>query len=381
MGNALSLDSIVNIEVTLPARATSGRNCDLVLLIGADGGVYEAGERMRLYSSPAEMLADGFLDSDRVYKAAALVLGQSPAPSRVAVAIIGEVPEEGGTTRPETIVETLAACRAANDEWYAVVYCASATDADHLDAAAWAETASPSCVYAYTTADPACLTSGTNIFTQMKAAGRRRAIGQYSTKHDDAVAAIMGYAAGMLESNNPAFTLAYKKEQGVTVENSDASVAESAVSRIKANNGNVYVNRGGYTVFEEGACGDGTWFDEVILLDKYTYAIQKAVMDLLTGSVKIPQTEGGMTMITAKVNSVCSQMRSSGFIAEGDWKGEPVKALQYGDVLPGGFLVQTDAIDAQPATDREARKAPNIYISLKLAGAEHYVTIKINANR
>lgn len=158
MSNALSLDSIVNIEVKLPARTTSGRNCDLVLLIGSTN-VVTAEERIKIYTSATEMLSDGFLESDRLYKAAVLVLGQSVSPSRVAIGRIGTVSEgEEEDPRTETPVEIITACRAANDEWYAAVYCAETDDEGHLALAEYCETAFPSCIYAYSSSDSAVST-------------------------------------------------------------------------------------------------------------------------------------------------------------------------------------------------------------------------------
>lgn len=51
------------------------------------------------------------------------------------------------------------------------------------------------------------------------------------------------------------------------------------------------------------------------------------------------------------------------------------------DTLPGGYLIQSEPIDSQSQADRDARKAPPIYVSLKLAGAIHHVTISVDVNR
>ena len=74
-------------------------------------------------------------------------------------------------------------------------------------------------------------------------------------------------------------------------------------------------------------------------------------------------------------------MFSAGFIAGGVWKGKKILNLETGDSIPNGYLVQAESIDSQSQVDREARKAPPIYVSLKLAGAIHYVTIIIDVNR
>ena len=56
-------------------------------------------------------------------------------------------------------------------------------------------------------------------------------------------------------------------------------------------------------------------------------------------------------------------------------------ALEYGKVLPGGYLIQSEPISEQAQAERDARNAPPIYVSLKLAGAIHHVTIQVDVNR
>ena len=126
---------------------------------------------------------------------------------------------------------------------------------------------------------------------------------------------------------------------------------------------------------------DGTWFDEVIYLDKYKNDMQLAVMDLLYQNNKIAQTEPGMTRIKDAIKVVCEDMNRIGFIATGVWKSNDILNLAYGATLPSGYMIQSEPIDEQSQADRDARKAPPIYVSLKLAGAIHHVTIQVDVNR
>ena len=126
---------------------------------------------------------------------------------------------------------------------------------------------------------------------------------------------------------------------------------------------------------------DGSWFDEIIYLDKYKNDMQLAIMDLLVNNNKIPQTENGMTKIKDAVKTVCDDMNRIGFIAGGKWLGNDILELKNGDTLPNGYVIQSELIDNQSQADRDARKAPPIYVALKLAGAIHYVTIQVDVNR
>ena len=87
---SLPLDDIVNIKVNLPQITSTGREFNLPLLIG-NTSLFN--ERIKIYSSTDEMLEDGFLSSDRLYMAAALLFGQEETPDRIAVGKIGTVTE------------------------------------------------------------------------------------------------------------------------------------------------------------------------------------------------------------------------------------------------------------------------------------------------
>ena len=284
----------------------------------------------------------------------------------------------------ETPLATLQACREDDGEWYIGIYCGAISNDQILDCAQYVESVSPDTVFAYTTNDAKVMdTEDGGIFKKLKDLSYRHSFGQYSSKNDDAVCAIIGWAmVAMTGTINSAFTLAYKTEVGVETENSSALFSSAKVNAIKGNYGNVYINRGSYyNVFEEGTMADGTWFDEVIYLDKYKNDMQLAVMDLLYQNNKIAQTEAGMTRIKDAIKVVCEDMNRIGFIATGVWKSNDILNLAYGATLPSGYMIQSEPIDEQSQADRDARKAPPIYVSLKLAGAIHHVTIQVDVNR
>jgi hypothetical protein len=193
------------------------------------------------------------------------------------------------------------------------------------------------------------------------------------------VASIQGYAMGANNgTRNSAYTLAYKQMPGVTVSN----LTNTQVINIKAKNGNVYISRGGqYEVFEQGHMSNGTSFDELINLDKLANDIQLAVMDALYQAPKIPQTDAGVTQLINAISEPCRQAVNIGFIAPGLWKGQSILNLSTGDVLQEGFLIQSETINSQTQADRDARKAPYIYVAVKLAGAIEFVVIRVDVNR
>lgn len=278
----------------------------------------------------------------------------------------------------ESPLSAVIACRLANSDWYAVAT-TSQNKADILAVAKYIESCTPHSAQFATTADTDVLNNvAGNVLESLKALLYGRTLCMYSTA-TNTVASIMGYAMGANNgTRNSAYTLAYKTMPGVVTEN----LTNTQVINIKASNGNVYISRGGqYNVFEQGHMSNGTSFDELIGLDKLANDIQLSIMDVLYQSPKVPQTEDGVTRLISAINEPCRQAVMVGFIAPGVWKGQPILNLSTGDVLSEGYLVQSESIASQTQADRDARKAPYIYVAVKLAGAIEFVVIRVDVNR
>ncbi|MFC2341365.1 MAG: DUF3383 family protein, partial [Selenomonas artemidis] len=271
--NVLPLDPVVNIIVNLAAVSATRKKFNLALLMGDVGSVADfADRRIVTYDSLNSMLQAGFTTEDRLYKAAALIFGQRKKPPLVAI---------GKVASKETPVKTIQALRQEDSEWYVGIYCGDMTDAQLLEVQEFVEACTPSTMFAFTTADNKAKAADGGIFGTIKSKKYRRIIGQYSTAHKDAVCAIIGWAMGAMSAStmNSAFTLAYKPEVGVQAENYMQTFTTNDLNNIKNNYGNVYINRGNYyDVFEEGRVGDGSWFDEIIYLDKFKNDMQLSIM-------------------------------------------------------------------------------------------------------
>lgn len=200
-----------------------------------------------------------------------------------------------------------------------------------------------------------------------------------TTTYKEAAAAIMGYAMGSnTQTANSAYELFGKSEVGITAE----QVTNTELTKIKSYNGNVYVNRGTvYNLFENGTMHDGTYFDEVLNLDVLSNALQIAVVNEFTGQGKIPQTDDGMELLVNVLTAPLENAVNTGFIAPGVWNSAPILTVKTGDVLTSGYKILFDSISGQSQADREARKAPPVYILAKLAGAMHNLQIGLYVNR
>jgi hypothetical protein len=365
-----SLTNIVNVSVQVSPLSVVNSAFNLGLIVGSST-VISATTRVRLYSGTDDMLAGGWLGTEPEYLAAQIYFSQSPRPNKVAIG-------RWDITGAETAVQAVTACRAANNDWYAVYVC-DQVKADIIAIAAYIETATPLSVYFYTTADAEVLagTAG-NVMITLQASKRHRTWGQYSTTLYAAVAA-MGYSMGANTGlANSAYTLAYKSEVGVTPE----VLTTTQYTTITGYNGNVYTNFGAtYNLLAQGTMADGVHFDEVLNLDVLTNAIQTAVMNALTQAPKIPQSAAGVSMLVTAITVPCNAARVRGVLAPGIWTAAPVLGLKTGDTLSTGYMVLADSIANQSQADRDARISPPIYVPVKLAGAIEHVVIGVIVNR
>ena len=384
MANELNLKAIVKVDVNLALKAAVRKSFNLGLIIGTSA-IISVAQRVKIYASAADLLSDGFLSTSDEYKAAVLYFSQHPEPDKLAVGI---------KASGESWVEAFTACRAANSEWYMFVPLGISDD-EAVTLAASVEAADPDTMMLYTTHTDDVLQETydestppvrvQDVFMRMKALLYRKSWGVYCDDSTESAAAWMGVACGLNSgTNNSAFTMAYKSAVGVATDAlSEAQVQYVAGSRSSVgNNGNVYVTRAEeYNLLQQGYMADGSSLDEVLNLDMLKNDIRLNVMDLLARNRKIPQTEGGMTLIENVINAACDKHVNTGFIAPGVWKGLRCLDLEYGDYLPSGYLVQHEPIDTQAQADRERRIAPPFYVCVKQAGAVEFVIIEVNVNR
>jgi len=358
----LSLSNIINIIVNLPSASVQTQNFSLGLILSANT-VITTGDRLKIYGSTDEMITGGFTSVSAEVKAAGLYFGQTPRPGYLAVGVKGA---------GETALEALTACRAANTQWYGCLYI-GAVKADVEALAPYVESATPSCVMFYTTADADVLTATAgNVALALKTAGYNRTLGQYST-YANAVASIKGYAMG---ASSEAYDLDFKSEPGVTSE----VLTSAQVASLKGQNINFLTTyENAYTFFGEGVMASGRHFDEVIGVDILTNDIKSAVMSVLTSQTKIAQTNAGTQTITTAITKACYAAYKRGFIAGGVWAGNNVINLKTGDTLTNGYSIQVSDISVLSSADKAARKSPPIYVCIILAGSEESFTITVNA--
>ncbi len=370
----LPLSDICDVSVSVGPASAVRTNFNLGLIVGKST-VISKENRVKTYSKMDDLTADKWKGTEPEYLAAQKYFSQNPRPNKVA---IGRWNNEEGEDK-ETIVQAISACREVNSEWYAVYVCGAEKN-EIISLAQYIDSASPESYLFYTTSDSDILTGiEGNIFSVLKKNGIHRALGQYSTKTNDAAVGIMGVAMGRnTQTSGSAYTLAHKTVSGVETE----PLNSTQVTVIKNLNGNLYLNRGSvYNLFEMGVSADGSKFDEILNLDMLTNSIQTSVVEALARSSKIAQTDAGMDSLLNAITEPLEKAREIGFIAPGVWNTASILSVNTGDTLPRGYMILSDSVDNQSQADREARKAPPIYILIKCAGAIESVGIKLYVNR
>ena len=289
---------------------------------------------------------------------------------------------------PGYAAETPAECAAQlgdlSSNWYGLVFATTSTVSDdqHLAVAAYIEAASISRIYGVTITDERVLSASftADLGSRLKALGYHRTATQYSSSNAYSIVSLMGRAFSVnFSASNTTLTIKFKGQPGVSAE----MLSESQATALTSKNVNVFVYYENDTaILQEGTMASGAFFDEVHGLDWLQNATQTDVWNLLYQSkTKVPQTEGGMSRIKARIASVFAQAKRNGLIAPGTWNADGFGELQDGDYLPDGWYIYSVPINDQSQSEREQRIAPAIQCAVKLAGAIHFVDVQIDVNR
>ncbi len=368
---SLSKKKDVDVIVNLSPRALPRNGFNIGMILG-ETTIISTTDRVKAYSEPKEMIEDGFALTDPLYLGAVEYFKQQDnlgaSLSQVYIGAVGE---------NETYVEALTACREKSSEWYGFTSCDSLTDAELEAVADAVETMDATMFLASTSSSTALTDTASNIMKIINAKKYDRTIVTYHTNAYFGCG-LLGYAMGANTGLiNSAYSLKFKQIVGQVAD----VLSTSQVNAIEKYYGNCYVTRAD-AQYEQGTCASGTWFDEMINLDKLVNDIQLNVYDLLYSLPKEPQTEAGHADIAGVISQACEQSKKIGFIGTDlKWRRPSILALQKGDVLPNGYLIQWEDVNEQSDADRDARKSQPFYVCINLAGAIHSVLIQVNVSR
>ncbi|AZI51983.1 DUF3383 domain-containing protein [Pantoea agglomerans] len=381
MPQGLPVSNVVSVDIIMSPKAAGGRNFGSLLILGS-ATIIPLAERIRLYSSAADIATD-FGSTSEEYLAAVAFFSQSPAPTQVYVGRWAKTLATGETGKTESLLDGVNACLGFTN-WYGlgITYDADRKDDELLPVAAAIESSSLSRILAVTTknTDALLTTVNTDIASKVKAAKYSRTFVQYSSTSNYAALSAFGRAFTVdFTGNNTTITLKFKQEPGVTYE----TLTTTQAAALDAKNCNVYVYYANDTaILQQGVMGNGDFFDERHGLDWLQNYVQTNLFNLLyTSTTKVPQTDAGNTRIMANVEASMVQAVNNGLIAPGVWNGGALGQLAPGDTLTKGYYVYMAAISSQAQADREARKSVPVQVACKLAGAIHYASVQINVVR
>jgi hypothetical protein len=189
---------------------------------------------------------------------------------------------------------------------------------------------------------------------------------------------------GSVEGQDTGLPNSYFTEWGKTIVGitPEPGITQAQINIINGNNCNClagYVNS--YTILQPGITSGGVYIDQTLNRDILSAAIAYAVMNLLTGSPSVPQTDPGEQQIIHAINGACAAAVATGYLAPGNYEGlQPILNLFPGDPMPAGYISQAYPYSQQSAAAKQARQAMPVYTVVNEAGAVQSISIGVIIN-
>jgi len=342
------ISDIVQITISRETQVVKQANFGLILIVDE----FDPGDsppfvgRTKTYSDLAGLTTDGYSSGDYVYDTAQKILSQNPsvATFKVGAKFITTTPDANWT-------DAMVAIRSADPDFYGVLI-KSKVLAEQTLVAAWAET--QKVLFGIRSDDADILDDGvtTDIASVIKAANADRSFVYYDpdTEADFIDAAAMGER---FPKNPGAGTWKFKTLRAVSSYDLETDEWTNALAK----NANVYVNRSGIDMTEEGKVGSGEYIDVIRGLDWLESTIQVLIFTELVRVEKIPFTDEGIAVV-------------NGLLKQGLDQGVQRKIItaNYNTVVPAVSDIST--------IDKGNRLLPDITFTATLQGAIHKIQIQ-----
>jgi len=283
----------------------------------------------------------------------------------------------------ETLLEAIERIKSKVD-FTGVLESFSISNAEKLAVAPWFQDFENRAIHFITSGDTSSVEPETGIFSKILDGLFTRSRCLFKTGSDEERNLFKAsYASRMMSTNFAAFdsvlTAHLKDLATVQVDN---NINQTLLEKIKAAGADCYPSIQGIPkVFTSGK---NWFFDRVHNLLWFVGACQVAYFNVLAKtSTKIPQTEGGVAVLTGAITRVCEQGVNNGYIAPGEWTdevpfGNPDDFMR--NIREKGYYIFTAPIALQSPADREDRKAPIMQIAIKESGAIHSGNVIVNIN-
>lgn len=334
--------------------------------------VDEVGKRIIL-SDPTDVISYSF-DNE----AAGTYIGRMVALEDGQASVIKG--NEAATVKAESLMAALATINNLTSAFYGVYVAGQPTDSEIDSAHAWVNSVKPVKVLAYTAIrDEQIEWQESNIIKKWHDINSGRAMVQYNRTGDNhAGEALLAEAVSTnWQGSNTASTNKFKTQ----ATRSDSGITVNEATKCNRLGVNFYTDYDGIPLLTEGVMVGGRFIDEVMGLDAFIDAIQKAAFNYIRSVPKVPQTDKGTEAIISQLIPIANEFVRNGFIAGGTWNGAPVGELNTGDYLDTGYYFYAESFDEQSQTVREMRLGMPISVAIKLAGAIHKQDIIVSFNR
>jgi hypothetical protein len=266
-------------------------------------------------------------------------------------------------------------------QWFGLSVLGAVT-ADHLAIMAYTEASANFHYYFATTQEAACYVTGatSSLAYQASQLAYNRSFVQNSLNNPyAAVSAAARILTTDYTGNNTVIDLMYKQEPGIVPE----YLNSSQIAAAEAVNANVLVAYNNNTaIIDLGNSCSGLPAALVIGSMAFGVQLQTDLYNVLyTGATKIPQTDAGMHMLAAIIESDATQFVNNGFLAPGYWTGELFGTLTYNQYLAKGFYLYTPSVANQSTSNRAAGNSVPFQLAAKFSGAVRFVNLAVTINQ
>lgn len=371
----LPYNRVVNVSLSRNDAFPTRRGFGTLLLLTtvAKSGEVDASNRTKAYASMEE-IAEDWLTSTDVYKAANYAFARNPRPLQIKV---GYVAKDITPTSAELKAE-LDTLYAADSNWYFIVIDSALRDIAAIDGLVeWVEAKNKIALIDSNDDTMEDDADTTNVAARHKGTVERTAV-FYHTDADEwpAISAAAYMATRNFDEANTAYTVKFKFPTLVNAVNlpSDSINAITGFtsglgqSETTGHCANTVIDIGGQNFFVEGSVlKQNVFLDEIHASDWIIARTEEESLAILLNNARVPFTDEGMEMLASAARTVMQQATRAGLIAE-DLNPET------GEYEPSVEITVPSVFDV-PESQRKARIAPAITVRFRYAGAVHYTTI------
>lgn len=279
-----TLNQIVDVQITRETKVPTQKGFGTPLILG-DSDRFTAGERIRTYTSIAQVEAD-FTTGDLEIDMARDLLSQSIKPSEFKIGQ-REATDSAGVTG---WTEALVAIEAIDDDWYGLT-CESRSQADIEEIAQNFIESRIKQYFALTSDADVKNGVAANVLKNLNAAALDRTSVWFSDDADNYLASAI---VGLQLPKAPGSTnWAHKTVSGPSFDN----LTPTQQGNIEGDKGNQYLRVAGVNTTQFGQVVSGEYIDVMRGADFLQARIQELVFFQLINSEKIPYTNDGIAQI------------------------------------------------------------------------------------